>query len=91
MEKIFKGKTIEDAVSKACEELGLTTDDFSQEVLELGSKGFLGIGAKEAVVKITYEGDACVCVREYLEGLFENGKKGVPQTGERRYNQCLSD
>ncbi len=71
MEKIYKGKTIEDAVAKACEELGLTADDFSQEVIELGSKGFLGIGAKEAAVKITYTPDPCQCVRDYLEGLFE--------------------
>lgn len=75
MEKIYKGKTIEDAVEKACKELGLTPDDFSQEVLELGSKGFLGIGAKEASVKITYTPDACQCVRGYLEGLFE--KMGI--------------
>lgn len=71
MEKIYKGKTIEDAVAKACEELGLSEGDFSREVLELGSKGFLGIGAKEASVKIIYTPDACRCVREYLEGLFE--------------------
>lgn len=72
MEKIYKGKTIEDAVKKACEELGLTVGEFSQEVLELGSKGFLGIGAKEATVKITFTPDACRCVREYLEGLFSH-------------------
>ncbi|MBO5214204.1 MAG: Jag N-terminal domain-containing protein [Clostridia bacterium] len=75
MEKIYKGKTIEDAVAKACKELGLTTDDFSQEVLELGAKGFLGIGSKDAVVKITYTPDVCQCVRDYLEGLFE--KMGI--------------
>ncbi len=75
MEKIYKGKTIEEAVAKACEELGLTPDDFSQEVLELGSKGFLGLGAKEAAVKITYTPDPCRCVRDYVEGLFE--KMGI--------------
>ena len=75
MEKIYKGKTIEEAVEKACEELGLTVGEFSQEVLELGSKGFLGIGAKEASVKITFTPDPCQCVRDYLEGLFE--KMGV--------------
>ncbi len=75
MEKIYKGKTIEEAVAKACKELGLTTDDFSQEVLELGAKGFLGIGSKDAVVKITYTPDVCQCVRDYLEGLFE--KMGI--------------
>ncbi len=70
MEKIYKGRTLEDAVAKACEELGMTSDQFSQEVLDLGSKGFLGLGAKEAVVKITYTPDACQAVRDYLEGLF---------------------
>jgi len=71
MEKIYKGKTIEEAVAKACEELGLSEGEFSREVLDLGSKGFLGIGAKEASVKIIYTPDACRCVRDYLEGLFE--------------------
>jgi len=70
MEKIYKGKTIEEAVAKACEELGLTVGEFSQEVLDLGSKGFLGIGAKEASVKIIYNADPCQNVRDYLEGLF---------------------
>lgn len=70
MEKIFKGKTIEEAVAKACAELGLSDGEFSQEVLELGSKGFLGIGAKEASVKISFTPDVCRCAREYLEGLF---------------------
>lgn len=75
MEKIFKGKTIEEAVAKAEAELGLSVGEYSQEVLDLGSKGFLGIGAKEASVKITFTPDACRCVRDYLEGLFE--KMGI--------------
>lgn len=78
MEKIYKGKTIEEAVEKACEELGLTADEISQEVLDLGSKGFLGIGSKEAAVKITYTPDPCQCAREYLTGLFE--KLGISDT-----------
>lgn len=78
MEKIYKGKTIEDAVEKACEELGLSVGEFSQEVLDLGSKGFLGIGSKEATVKITFTPDPCQCVREYLNGLFSRlGIEGV--------------
>ncbi len=75
MEKIFKGKTIEEAVAKAEAELGLSVGEYSQEVLDLGSKGFLGIGAKEASVKISFTPDACRCVRDYLEGLFE--KMGI--------------
>ncbi len=47
------GKTIEEAVSAALAELGIAQDDAVVEVIEEGSKGFLGIGSKEATVKVT--------------------------------------
>lgn len=75
MEKIYKGKTIEEAVAKASEELGLVVGEFSHTVVEYGSKGFLGIGAKDFVIQVTYSPDPCQCVRDYLEGLFE--KMGI--------------
>ena len=75
MEKIYKGKTIEEAVAKASEELGLVVGEFSHTVVEYGTKGFLGIGSKDFVIQVTYTPDACQCVRDYLEGLFE--KMGV--------------
>ena len=75
MDKIYKGKSIEEAVQKASEELGLIVGEFSHTVVEYGSKGFLGIGAKDFVIQVTYTPDACQCVRDYLEGLFE--KMGI--------------
>ena len=71
MEKLYHGKTIEEAVENACNELGLSREEISSEVVEMGSKGFLGIGAKDCVVKVTYTPDFCAAAREYLEGLFE--------------------
>ena len=49
------GKTAEDAVSKALAELGLERDDVSVEIIERGKSGFLGIGAVDAVVRVSYE------------------------------------
>lgn len=48
-----EGKTVEDAIRKACEELGLSRENLEIEVLASGSSGFLGIGAKNARVRAT--------------------------------------
>lgn len=47
----FSAKTVEDAVTKALIELGTTSDKLEYEVVEKGSAGFLGIGAKPAVIR----------------------------------------
>ena len=39
----FKGKTVEDAITAASVELGVTSDKLNYEVVEEGSSGFLGI------------------------------------------------
>lgn len=56
MSKDFSGKTTEDAIAKAMAELGLERDDISVEIVERGRAGFLGIGAMDAVVRVSYEG-----------------------------------
>ena len=47
------GKTVDSAVTDALIELGATTDEVEIQVLEKGSKGFLGLGAKDARVRVT--------------------------------------
>ncbi len=51
----FRGKTTDDALAKALAALGMERDDVSVEILERGKTGFLGIGAVEAVIRVTYE------------------------------------
>lgn len=46
-------KSVELAVQEALSELGITRDDAEIEVLEEGAKGFLGLGAKDAMVRVT--------------------------------------
>ena len=46
-------KTVQEAVALALAELRLTKDDVTVEVIEEGSKGIFGLGAKDAVVQVT--------------------------------------
>ncbi len=47
----FKGKTVEEAVTAALVEFGITSDELEYNVVEKGSAGFLGLGAKPAVIE----------------------------------------
>lgn len=46
------GKTVEDALSAALEELGVAAENVEYEILEKPSKGFLGFGAKPAKILV---------------------------------------
>ncbi|MCQ2978958.1 MAG: protein jag [Clostridia bacterium] len=47
-----EGKTVDAAVEKAIEELKIEKDDAYVKVIEEGSTGFLGLGAKSAIVEV---------------------------------------
>ena len=49
------GRTEEEAIAAALQELGLERDDVSVTVTQRAKSGFLGIGASPAIVKIEYE------------------------------------
>lgn len=49
------GRTEDDAIRAALEELGMDRDDVSVEILERAKSGFLGIGASPAVVRVSWE------------------------------------
>lgn len=44
-------KTLDDAITEALIQLGVTSDRLEYEVIEKGSVGFLGIGMKQAVIE----------------------------------------
>jgi spoIIIJ-associated protein len=44
-------KTVDDAITEALIQLGVTSDQLEYEVIEKGSAGFLGIGMKQAVIE----------------------------------------
>ena len=49
--KEFSAKTVDDAITEACKEFGVTSDKLEYEVVSEGSTGFLGFGSKPAVIK----------------------------------------
>ncbi|MBE5910997.1 RNA-binding cell elongation regulator Jag/EloR [Pseudobutyrivibrio sp.] len=69
----FSGKTVDDAITNATVKLGVTSDQIKYEVIEEGSNGFLGIGSKDALIKvvISSEEDPKEVAKEFLDGVFE--------------------
>lgn len=52
MEEItVSAKTLDDAITEALVQLGVTSDQLDYDVIEKGSTGFLGFGMKQAVIK----------------------------------------
>lgn len=48
----FSAKTKSEAITKACIELGVSSDQLEIQVISEGSNGFFGIGSKPAVIKV---------------------------------------
>ena len=53
MHKNYKAETVDQAIALGLEELKVAEEDIKIDVLEGGSKGFLGLGKKDAEVKLT--------------------------------------
>ncbi len=71
--KEFTGKTVDDALTNATVSLGVTSDQIKYEVVEEGSSGFLGIGSKDALIKviISSEEDPKEVAKTFLDGVFD--------------------
>ena len=81
MEKkiIATGKTIDLAVDSALNQLGLTRDDISYEVLALPKAGFLGFGAQPAKVQVTYEAPDPVVEPEKPKSALGSASRSKPK------------
>ena len=47
----FSAKNKNEAITKACIELGVSSDQLDIQVISEGSSGFFGIGSKPAIIK----------------------------------------
>ena len=63
-------KTVPDAIIEACQKLGVASDRLEHEVLEEGSAGFLGIGAKPAVIKAWVKCSVGDDAKKFLKDVF---------------------
>ena len=68
------GRTVEEALEEACRRFNVTKADLKSEVLEEGSKGFLGIGSKPSKVKISLKPSA---VPPFAEGVLSRLLRGM--------------
>ena len=66
-----KAKTVNDAITDASIQLGVTSDQLEVEVINEGSTGFLGIGSKPALIRARKKFSVEDCVREFLNKVFE--------------------
>ena len=55
IQKEYAGKTVTDATIEACKDLGISREELEFEVVSEGSRGLLGIGGRNAVIKVTNE------------------------------------
>ena len=67
---IVTAKTIEDAAIEGASQLGVSREDVEIEVLEEPKKGFLGMGAAPAKVKVTYILKPLEAARNFIETLM---------------------
>ena len=67
----FTAKTVSEAITDACQALGVTSDRLEYEVIEEGSAGFLGIGSKPATIKAAIKEE----VKEVVPVSFEDSAK----------------
>lgn len=64
-------KTVDDAITEACQKFSVTSDKLEYEVVEEGSSGFLGIGAKNAVIRAKVKSSVKDIAKEFLDNVFE--------------------
>lgn len=64
-------KTVNDAITEACQKLLVTSDKLDYVVVEEGSSGFLGIGSKPAVIKARVISSVKDKAKDFLDSVFE--------------------
>lgn len=84
----FKAKTVDEAITLASTELGCVSTDLEYEVVEKGSSGFLGIGAKQAIIRAKKKDSFLEDIQEYLDNLFK--AMGIEATVKIDYDETES-
>lgn len=73
----ISAKNVDDAITQATVQLGITSEQLEYEVLDKGSTGFLGIGSKNAVIKARKKFSIDENVVEFLSSIFDAMKMEV--------------
>ena len=86
----FSAKTKNEAITKACIELGVSSDQLDIQVITEGSTGFFGFGSKPAIIKVRKLKDASeedeiekIVDSVKIESFKEERKKEVQKTVQK--------
>lgn len=89
-------KTLDDAITEALIQLGVTSDMIEYDVIEKGSAGFLGFGSKQAVIKAWKKKESLEesveevvneVKKEFKKELEENSEKEVKKNFKKEYKK----
>ena len=85
----FSGKTVDDAITEACQNFTVTSDRLDYEIIDKGSSGFLGIGFKNAVIKARVEDENSSSDTKIKEAVSE--KKAVENNDDKKEVDIKAD
>jgi len=71
------GKTVQEAINLALDELNVEMDNADIEVLDEGSKGLFGLGGKVARVRVTLRNIKNIQAEKFLQDVFSKMKVSV--------------
>ena len=63
-------KTVDDAITEACQKFTVTSNKLEYEVIEEGKAGLLGIGSKPAVIKVRVKSSVEDTAKDFLKDVF---------------------
>ncbi len=66
------GRTVEEATERALMQLGASHEDVTVEVLDQGARGMLGLGAREARVRVTLREGAAAAAHRLADRLLQH-------------------
>lgn len=67
----ISAKTVNDAITEACQKFLVTSDKLDYIVVDEGATGFLGIGSKPAVIKARMKSSVSDKAKDFLNEVFE--------------------
>lgn len=98
MEEItVSAKTLDDAITEALIQLGVTSDQLEYDVIEKGNAGFLGIGRKQAVIKARRKvekkvnDEAVIDFSDAVKGVMKDSKSDNYHKHNNRDNKKKKD
>ncbi len=78
-------KTVDDAITEACQKFTVTSDKLEYEVVDEGKTGLLGIGARPAVIKVRINSSVEDKAKDFLKEVF--GAMDLTVISEVKYNE----